>query len=160
VLVPIGIPFLEMLFPRRHFFPPLFDDFLYELESESDNSIELIKIDDAESGFREELKHFIRVRLDHFWGADKALPTWASGGMGVQTARLRVLVNSVSSGARVSASPAYFQNFIVFGGPTSPATGYLSPGRYVFRISMPKGQPAVDPGVFDIPPSLNLSLVI
>lgn len=155
-LVPIGIPFWGASYRRRFSFFQWFDAWL----AGSDGPIELVDIDDAEPGFRDELKQFVRVRLDHFWRTDEALPSWVSGGMGLQTARLQVLVSSVTSGARVLASPAYFQNFIVFGGPTSPATGYLSPGRYIFKISTPKGQPTIDPGVFDIPPSFNLGLVI
>lgn len=152
-LIPIALPFIE---GRRFPFFRWFDSWL----AGTDQTVELAHIDDAKPGFTHQLRQFLRVRLDHFRGDSDAKQSWVLGGMNTQSASLEVEVHSVTTGARVLASPAYFQNFIVFGGPTSPAVGYLSPGRYIFKVSVPRGQPVIDPGVFDIPPSFSPQLFV
>jgi hypothetical protein len=75
------------------------------------------------------------------------------------TTYLTVKVSTANPGLQLSAAPAYFINWMYFGAPTSPVTGYLLPGMYIFGGSGPL-QPKFkfDPTPIAIPPYLNPTL--
>jgi hypothetical protein len=111
----------------------------------------------AVAGFCDELKPFLAQRV----AAKSWFPRMRDffGGMSQTPLNLPVRVFSPTLGARVSCSPAYFINYVSFAAPTSPATSVLLPGRYIFMISTRRGK-QYDQGVFDIPPSFDVRLLV
>ena len=73
---------------------------------------------------------------------------------------LKVRVFTRNPGLRIKAAPAYFiDDLLFFGHPTSPAEGYLLPGRYIFFADgLMYTRPKMDPTIFAIPPSLKVKL--
>lgn len=72
---------------------------------------------------------------------------------------LSVQVSSLTHGLRLHVSPAYFITWTYFGAPTTPVSGTVMPGRYVFAGDGPMlPQFTVDNGVFRIPPDYHPSL--
>jgi len=114
-------------------------------------------VEAAVGGFCNELKPFLAQRV----AAQSWFPRIRDffGGMSQTPLNLPVRVFSPTSGARVSCSPAYFINYVSFAAPTSPATSVLLPGRYIFMISTRQGR-QFDQGVFDIPPSFDVRLLV
>ena len=69
---------------------------------------------------------------------------------------LQVQVSCLTHGLRIHIAPAFFISWVFFGSPTTPVSGYVLPGRYVFAGDgpmLPKW--TQDPGVFSIPPTFN-----
>jgi len=72
---------------------------------------------------------------------------------------LQVQVSCLTPGLRIHVAPAYFISWVFFGSPTTPVTGYVLPGRYVFAGDGPMlPKRTQDTGVFCIPPSYYPSL--
>jgi hypothetical protein len=111
----------------------------------------------AVGGFCDELKPFLANRV----AAKSWFPRMRDffGGMSQTPLNLPVRVFSPTTGARVSCSPAYFINYVSFAAPTSPAASVLLPGRYIFMISTRQGR-QFDQGVFDIPPTFDVQLLV
>ena len=82
------------------------------------------------------------------------------GAIGMTSTLLQVVVSAHTAGARVSYSPSYFINYLYLGAPTTPVTGYLLPGRYVFMLTTLARKKMKDNGVFDVPPIFNVSLAV
>jgi len=79
------------------------------------------------------------------------------GGSGVHYVTINV--STVNHGLGLMTSPAYFVRWAHFGHPTSPVTGPILPGRYLFGgsgPSLPTFTP--DPVPVDIPPHTTISL--
>ena len=67
-----------------------------------------------------------------------------------------VTLTSQNTGWRASVSPAYMIRFNYFGSPTSPVSGYLPAGYWVFGGDHPMSANfVVDTTVFDIPTTLT-----
>lgn len=99
-------------------------------------------VDDARHYFRSRLLSHVRSRLFGL-GNPKAPPP------PVQALPFRVF--SETRGTRVHVSPAYFFDPTrVFGAPTSPATGALQPGVYIFGVARPDGV-WFDSAEFEVP---------
>jgi hypothetical protein len=63
-----------------------------------------------------------------------------------------VTVRCGAAGLRILSSPAYFVDWTYFGAPTSPVSGYLLPGRYIFGMDNGSADaPIADNAVFRIP---------
>ena len=78
----------------------------------------------------------------------------SKGGSAAPSLAMPFEVETVSRGGRVHYSPCYFLSaYTVFGEPSSPVSGYLQPGRYVFGLSL-HGKPATFDlaGEYDVPP--------
>jgi hypothetical protein len=72
---------------------------------------------------------------------------------------LQVEVSCQTPGLRVHIAPAYFINWVYFGSPTTPVTGNVLPGRYLFAGDGPMLPTLTqDSGVFCIPPAYNVTL--
>lgn len=71
-------------------------------------------------------------------------------------------VTTHTQGLRVHYSPAYFFNSrTVLGSPTSPAVGWIQPGRYVFGAAAPGKPPVFDlKAHYDVPPATSATLGI
>ncbi|MBD3813323.1 MAG: hypothetical protein IE917_14020 [Betaproteobacteria bacterium] len=83
-----------------------------------------------------------------------------TGGMSGSPHMLSVVVHSLTVGARVSYSPAYFVNYIALAAPTTPVQGMLDPGRYIFMLTAPGSVRLTDSQVFDVPPTFSISLTV
>jgi hypothetical protein len=87
----------------------------------------------------------------HLWPRPSTSPIGAP-----QVNYLNVTVSTVNPGLRIFSSPVYFITWTYFGAPTTPVSGPLLPGRYLFS-----GQGSLvpiftcDPAQFNIPPTLN-----
>lgn len=84
----------------------------------------------------------------------------AAGGIGGSNNMIPIDVHSPTVGARVSYSPSYFINFTVLSSPTSPASGMVHPGRYVFMLTTRGPTNAIDQGMFNIPPDNQIHLSV
>lgn len=62
-------------------------------------------------------------------------------------------VHADNAGIDVEQAPAYFLSWVFFGGPTTPADGWILPGLYRFRGRNHNGKYRTDPTKFKIPPS-------
>lgn len=72
---------------------------------------------------------------------------------------LQVQVSCRTPGLRLHVAPAYFITWVFFGHPTTPVTGYVLPGRYVFAGDGPMlPRRRTDPAVFSIPPTFSPAL--
>lgn len=74
-------------------------------------------------------------------------------------AYLNVVVKTNKPGLQISFAPAYFISWMYFGAPTTPVSGHLQPGRYIFggRGSLlPKF--TYDPTIFKVPPNTTCAL--
>lgn len=72
---------------------------------------------------------------------------------------LQVQVSCLTPGLRIHVSPAYFINWVFFGSPTTPVSGYVLPGRYVFAGDGPMlPKRTRDRAVFSIPPNYHCTL--
>jgi hypothetical protein len=105
----------------------------------------------------EETKGFFKSRLQRFLASRfKSTEEAESDRPGLP---LRVVTRK--SGLRVHYSPAYFFNpALVFGSPTSPVSGFIQPGRYIFGVvggDLPK--PTFISAEYDIPPTEEVHLV-
>ncbi len=136
-------------------------------EVQEDEQAKLINADDAVDNSIAELTEFMKGRLaakkyfDRF-GVDHAMvgpPSRPVVGDQSAVAMLSVEVHSKTPGERVSYSPAYFINYMVLAAPTTPVTGYLLPGRFVFMVSNSVVSKK-DPGVFDVPPHYTINLMV
>jgi|GEM_PF-2121428 len=86
-------------------------------------------------------------------GGSPPPPSVAPGG------GLRVQVSCLTPGLRIHVAPAYFINWVFFGSPTTPVSGYVLPGRYVFAGDGPMlPKRTRDNGVFSIPHSYHPAL--
>ncbi len=119
--------------------------------------VHYLKPEEAVFGFSQQLTAFLtgRMAASTYFSFGKR-PSDSPGGSNMLTVR----VHTQTIGARVSYSPAYFINFIVFSGPTTPAESYILPGRYIFLLATADRDEIRDSGVFDIPPSFDLTLMV
>jgi hypothetical protein len=119
--------------------------------------VHLVPTERAVGGFCSELKKFLVHRLagkSYFPFFNKS-----SGILASPPLMLPIKVFSPTAGGRVSYSPAYFISYIAFAAPTSPAVGSILPGRYIFMLGTRQGK-LFDKGVFDIPPTFDVNLVV
>lgn len=72
---------------------------------------------------------------------------------------LQVQVSCLTPGLRIHVSDAYFVSWVFFGSPTTPVSGYVLPGRYIFSGDGPMlPRRKRDRGVFPIPPAYHVAL--
>lgn len=121
---------------------------------QSEHDVRLLSTEEAVDNFCNELNPFLAHRV-----AGRGYFPLAQSIVGGPSQMLPIKVFSPTSGARVSYSPAYFINYITLAAPTSPVLGSILPGRYIFMISTAYGK-KFDQGVFDIPPSFNINLLV
>lgn len=117
--------------------------------------VNFLPTEEAVNNFCNELNRFLTQRVA---GQGGYIPP-AKSVIGLPPGMLPVRVFSPTFGARVSYSPAYFINYITLSAPTSPVTGAILPGRYIFMLSINFSR-KFDQGVFDIPPSLDINLLV
>lgn len=155
-------------------------EFLWHERSEEDHVI-LTNVEEAEEGIQRSLSNFLSYRFSGMkkwaeWIQGKGISNSVkstdtsdvSGSGSAQPPRppavgagggLQVQVSCSTPGLRIHVSPAYFINWIFFGSPTTPVTGYVSPGRYIFAGDGPMlPRRTKDNGVFCIPPTYYPSL--
>lgn len=138
-------------------------------ERAKEEDFPFVDVDEATSTVRKLLGSFLSFR---FWGlshldnsvdqgSQRTGPSGQRTSLGTaKKTYLSVTVDSQNPGLSLEASPAYFITWSYFGAPTSPVTGHLIPGRYIFRGSgtlVP--MPTEEPRSFNIPPHLNPVLV-
>jgi hypothetical protein len=99
--------------------------------------------------FKNRLTHFLTSRFRFA----KANPALSSG--------LSFTVVTSSLGLRVHYSPAYsFNPNLAFGSPTSPVSGTLQPGRYMFGVAgVGFTNPKFSDAEFDVPPETQADLL-
>ena len=115
-----------------------------------------------ESGFEliynepEEVKGFFGHRLIQFLTS-----RFKSSKSTQATLGLTFKVVTSSTGLRIHYSHAYqLSPKRVFGSPTSPVTGYIQPGRYIFGVAgAGLSSPKFSDAEFDIPPSTQADLL-
>lgn len=121
------------------------------------HDVRWLPTDEAVDGFLKELESFLLQRIaGSIYLPERILDF---GGLISAPTMLSVNVASHTSGARVEYSPAYFHQYIVLSAPTSPVSGMVLPGRYIFLISK-RATKKYDKGVFDIPPSFSIQLLV
>ena len=172
--------FMEFL-ERYGPFPFPIHRYLKELirhEDSEDNNVLLSHVEEAEERAQPSLAKFLSYRFAGMkrwaeWihgkdtadsntqktsGSSAAAPPPKPPAVGAAGA-LQVQVSCSTPGLRIHVSPAYFINWVFFGSPTTPVTGYVSPGRYVFAGDGPMlPRRTKDNGVFCIPPNYYPSL--
>jgi len=107
-------------------------------------------IAEAKEFFRERLIDFLSVRFNARQSNISTRPG------------LSFSVTTNTNGLRVYYAPTYwFQTRSVLNFPTSPATGWIQPGRYYFGASQPGNHPVFDlTAYYDIPPDLGAHLAM
>lgn len=152
---------------------------IYKRADFEKENLQVSDVASATEGAHRNLSHFLAYRFAGFkkwaewfggggdgWGGD--------GGGGGGTKRpagtppppavgsgggLQVQVSCLTPGLRIHVAPAFFINWVYFGSPTTPVTGYVLPGRYVFAGDGPMlPKFTKDNGVFCIPPSYHPAL--
>ena len=120
-----------------------------------------ISFNDALRGFIEQLLPFLRTRLDYA----RQQAGWGRPPVEAEVAispGLELKVHTARNHGRVHYSRAYFFNpHDVFGTPTTPATGWIQPGIYIFGVQYPgNSMPVFDQAQFEIPPTTEATLMI
>lgn len=141
-----------------------------KIKSNTNRHFAAVWMDDLREIMRVNLSGFIAIRhatLSQGYTRDKVAGFFRNGPPGgsppgstaSSVKYLTVQLNTVNHGLQIQASPAYFVNWSYFGSPTSPITGSLIPGKYIFAGSG-VGLPTftVDPTIVDIPPNFNITL--
>jgi hypothetical protein len=106
---------------------------------------------EATDFFAERLKEFLHTRLVSSTASSELIPPTG----------FRVRVFTQRQGLRIRYSPSYFLNTsLVFGGPTTPAVGWLDPGRYLFGAESNDFDLRFDSANFDIPQVTDVPLTI
>jgi hypothetical protein len=130
----------------------------------------LVDPDEASGTVRRLLGSFFGWRHQGLLGAsqegDRPRPPLRGGGgargSGARgaTIHLTVTVTTQNPGLSLSVAPVYFGTFTYFGAPTTPAVGYVLPGRYQFKATGPLiGGERADQTSYRIPPNLNPTIV-
>jgi hypothetical protein len=122
-------------------------------ESAAESGIETVFLPprDAQAHFLRRVRDFVAARfLLHPAGSAQAPVPFP----------FRVVTQE--PGWRVRRCGAYLakSNATVFGAPTTPVTGTITAGRYIFGLDAPGRRLRWDKGEFDVPPSVEAVLVV
>jgi hypothetical protein len=135
--------------------------------SEKNDDLGLISHDSLRKIMIETLSYFIKIRYSSFFNEQivqrikrSFIDTPPSvSNKGIENKYLTISLSTINHGLQIQASPAYFISWSYFGNPTSPISGYLKPGRYIFG-GQGLGLPTftVDKTFVDVPPNFNVNL--
>ena len=162
----------------RYFYD--FRDFLYFLnryEGRSKESLlESVPLEQSLTDTAKSLLSFLTARIvgvaravqlpgsgggnDGGGGGGSGGGTGGSGGSGGGAVHyVTISVSTINHGLRLQTSPAYFIRWGHFGHPTSPVSGPILPGRYLFGGDGPSVPTfKFDPVPVDIPPHMTIPL--
>ena len=108
-------------------------------------------------GFAKALKSFVLRRLLGQFMFPR-MDALVGGHMSSGGTMLSVKVTSrLTSGARVEYSQIYYIALTVLAAPTSPVTGLIQPGRYIFRLTTASND-LYDRGIFNVPHDFDICL--
>ena len=161
------------LWERYGPFPPsLLHRFWQELRRRHQHPYRITHVSEAEEGVQDSARRFLAYRFAGLknwsaWiqGAGSSGSSGAESGGGATPPSvgtgggLQIQVSCRTPGLRLHVSPAYFVTWVFFGSPTTPVTGWVLPGRYIFAGDGPMlPNLTVDNATFCIPPTYNPAL--
>ena len=119
-------------------------DIIRELKENDDNNLEFISIENARSTFKKRATDFLATRIAAVRNAGgnnngngsflNLFKRAGGGGSIVTTSGCLFSVTTNTPGLRVSWSAAYRISPNYFAHPTTPATGVLQSGKYIFAV--------------------------
>jgi hypothetical protein len=117
------------------------------------SKISYVSLSKATDFFQKRLEDFFTARF----GGPRSDIAAGYGGSGLQ-----FTVATITQGLRAHYSPAYFYDPTnVLNSPTSPVTGWIQPGRYIFGAGPSGSPPQFDfTAEYDVPPQKYASLGI